>query len=216
MGCLVAVSVSTVRQVLHEGRTVSTGIFKAPVEGPRWIGALGVEGDEQADRRHHGGVNKAVYAYPVEHYPFWRDRLGADLPFGAMGENLTTEGLLEDSLCIGDRVRIGAAVLQVSQGRVPCYKLEARHGRPGLVREFLEAERPGVYFRVLEEGVVSAGDTAEVIERDPLRVTMARANRVMHFDRENPDEIKALADHPALSDEWRNQFAKLLGTGAGA
>lgn len=213
-GRLLALCVGGVRELPHEDRVVSTGIFKAAVEGRRWIGRLGVQGDAQGDTVHHGGVNKAVYAYPSEHYPFWANRLGADLPYGALGENLTTTGLLETDVCIGDRVRVGDAELEVSQARIPCYKLELRHGRPGLVRAFLEAERPGIYFRVAREGWICAGDPVEVVGRDSRRVSVARANRVMHFDRRDPNEIRALAEHPAMSEEWRVRYARLLSEGA--
>ncbi|MCW5943426.1 MAG: MOSC domain-containing protein [Fimbriimonadaceae bacterium] len=212
MGRLIAVSVSSVREVSHEGRAVATGIFKTPATGDRWIRTLGVEGDAQADQVHHGGSNKAVYAYPWEHYRFWADRLDrGDLLPGSFGENLTTEGLLEQDVCIGDRVRIGEAELQATQARVPCFKLEIRHDRPGLVKEFLEAERPGIYFRVVREGRVRVGDPVEIVARDPLEVSVARANRVMHFERHDESEIRRLAEHPAMSEEWRRVFRRLLG-----
>src|SRR3989475_8885773 len=141
---VVSINVGLPREVRWHGKTVLTSIFKAPVEGSVKVRHLNVEGDRQSDLAVHGGADKAVYVYPAEHYAFWRAELpGVDLPWGAFGENLTTEGLMEDSVHIGDRFRIGSAELVVTQPRMPCFKLGIRFGRPDIRHgEALSAERP--------------------------------------------------------------------------
>ena len=164
---VVSVNVSLPKAVEWRGRTVMTGIFKEPVAGRIQVRSLGLVGDGQADPSVHGGPAKAVYAYPSEHYPFWRQELERpDLTWGAFGENLTTEGLAERTLRIGTELRVGSALLQVTQPRLPCYKLGIRFGRADMVRRFLASGRSGFYLAVLEEGAVAAGDP---IERIPER-----------------------------------------------
>src|SRR6059036_760909 len=161
---VVFVNVSLPKTVEWRGRKVTTAIFKEPVEGRVRIRRTGLVGDRQADPSVHGGPTKAVYGYPSEHYPFWRRELGrADLPWGSFGENLTTEGLDERTLRVGDRLRVGSALLQVTQPRLPCYKLGIRFGRADMVRRFLASGRSGFYLAVLEEGAVAAGDLIEWI-----------------------------------------------------
>src|SRR3989475_3465849 len=156
------------------GRKVTTAIFKEPVEGRVRIRRTGLVGDRQADPSVHAGPTKAVYAYPSEHYPFWRRELGqADLPWGSFGENLTTEGLDERTLRVGDRLRVGSALLEVTQPRMPCYKLGVRFGRLDMVRRFLPGGRSGLFLPVHEEGDVAASDPIE-----PLRAAHARPRRV--------------------------------------
>ncbi len=157
--CVVAVSVASARGVPWNGRTVRTGIYKAPVPGRVPVRRLGLAGDEQADHDAHGGPLKAVYAYPSEHYAFWREELpDAQLPWGAFGENLTTAGLSEAGVHVGDGFRIGTAILAVTKPRFPCYKLGIRFGREDIVPRFLESGRTGFYLRVLEEGSLGTGD----------------------------------------------------------
>ncbi len=145
---LVSLNVGLPRDVAWHGKTVTTGIFKRPVAGPCMVRALDLDGDRQADLSVHGGPDKAVYAYPSEHYELWRRELpDLDLPWGAFGENLTTAGLAEEEVSIGDRLRIGSAELVVTQPRLPCYKLEVRLGE-GMVKRFLESRRTGFYLRV--------------------------------------------------------------------
>ena len=160
---IVAVSVGQPSDIEWKGETVRTSIFKAPVEGRVRAGRLGLEGDTQSDPEVHGGEDKAVYAYPAEHYAWWRGELpGVDLPWGAFGENLTVEGLLEERLHIGDRLRAGTAEFAVTEPRMPCYKLAARFGRADMVRRFLRSGRTGFYLAVLREGEVGAGDAIEL------------------------------------------------------
>ena len=156
------------------GRPVRTGIFKTPVEGPVVIKRTKVEGDEVADLRVHGGPYKAVYLYPSEHYDFWKKELSLpELPFGAFGENLTTEGLTEMAVHIGDEYQVGSSILKVTQPRMPCFKLAIRFERADMVKKFWQSERSGIYFSVVKEGQVERGNTIEEIESDPERVSVS-------------------------------------------
>ncbi len=142
-----------------QGRVVETSIYKMPVAGPVRVGRLSLEGDQQADLRSHGGEFKAVYAYPAEHYPVWREEMERpDLSWGAFGENLTVRGLSEDEIVIGDELAIGSARFRVVQPRYPCYKLALKMRRPDMIVKFLESGRSGFYLSVLEEGFIAAGE----------------------------------------------------------
>ena len=161
---VLSVSVSPARTVPWKGHAVRTGIFKAPTDRRVRVRRLGLEGDEQADLEVHGGPLKAVYAYPSEHYPFWKAELpGTPLPWGAFGENLTVVGLSEDGVRVGDRFRIGTALLAATKPRFPCYKLGIRFGREDLIDRFRSSGRTGFYLRVLEEGELGAGDRIEIL-----------------------------------------------------
>ncbi len=165
---IVSVNVGGPREVQWRGRRVTTSIWKSPVQGRVRVGTLNLKGDEQSDLSVHGGADKAVYAYPVEHYPFWRNELPAiEFPFGAFGENLTIEGLLEADVRIGDRYEIGSAEFQVTQPRMPCFKLGIRFGRDDMIRRFLRSGRSGFYLAVLREGEVESGDAIKFTGRDP-------------------------------------------------
>jgi len=171
---LVAVSVGRPRQVEWRGEKVLTSIFKAPVAGRVRVGRLNIEGDEQSDLEVHGGEDKAVYAYPAEHYAYWREQLpGVELPWGAFGENLTVEGLLEESVHVGDRFRAGTAELQVTDPRMPCYKLALRFNRTDMVKRFLKCGRTGFYLAVLKEGEIGAGDAIEPSGQSEQRISIA-------------------------------------------
>ena len=154
---VISVNVGLPREVIWKGMTVQTGIFKDPVDRPVTISKLNLAGDQQADLTVHGGAEKAVYAYPAEHYEYWQKRL-PEVPFswGKFGENLTTEGLKEDALCVGDHLRVGSAVLMVTQPRMPCYKLALRFDRDEMIKRFLTSQRSGFYLSVIEEGEVHA------------------------------------------------------------
>ena len=160
------------REARWRGRTVRSAIWKAAVAGRVRVGKFNVEGDAQAELALHGGLEKAVYAYPAEHYAYWAPLLGA-LDWGAFGENLTTEGLLEDAVHVGDRLQVGSAVLEVTQPRTPCVKLAARFQRPSIVREFMESGRSGFYCAVVREGDLAAGDAITWAERAPQMPTIA-------------------------------------------
>jgi MOSC domain-containing protein YiiM len=208
---IVSLNVGLPREVAWRGRTVRTGIFKAPVSGSLRARASGLEGDGQADLSVHGGRDKAVYGYPAEHYGYWREALPeAELSWGALGENLTTRGLLEDAVHIGDRFRVGGAELAVTQPRTPCFKLGLRHDRPGLVKQFLRSGRSGFYFAVLVEGAVEAGDRIERIDLDERRLSVADCVRLAR-GKGDRDLLRAAAAHPALADAWQTQLREELG-----
>lgn len=204
---LASVNVGLPREVEWRGGRVLTGIFKSPVEGRVRVHALNLEGDRQADLSVHGGPDKAVYAYPAEHYEYWREALpGVELPPGSFGENLTTEGLKEAEIRIGDRHRIGSAVLRVTQPRMPCFKLGAKFGRDDMVKRFLASERTGFYFAVVEEGDVAAGDAIEPLERASHDVTVAEITRLYARDRTDLEGLRRAAEVEALPESWRGHF----------
>jgi MOSC domain-containing protein YiiM len=170
---LISVNVGLPRRVEHNGEPVATGIYKSPVAERVKVNQLNLEGDGQADLRVHGGFSKAVYAYPFEHYEFWqREFPETDLPFGIFGENLTTQGLFETEVCIGDKFRIGTAEFMVTEPRFPCFKLGIRFGRTDIIRRFQKSLRSGFYLAVLRTGEIGAGDKIEIISRDENKVTV--------------------------------------------
>jgi MOSC domain-containing protein YiiM len=209
---LVSVNVGTVRVVEWNGEPLETGIFKEPVAGPVRVHVTNLEGDRQADLTVHGGVDKAVYAYPSEHYPFWRDRLQrTDLGWGMFGENLTTEGLDEASVRIGDVFAIGTVELEVSQPRMPCKKLNMKFGRNDMGKHFLRSGRLGFYFRVRREGVLEAGDTAtRVAAGDPDAPTIAELARLETVAKHDRALLERAARALALSETWRRGYAEQL------
>ncbi len=171
---LVSLNVGTPRGVTLKNRTITTGIFKEPVQGQVMLRRLNLDGDKQADLSVHGGADKAIYAYPSEHYNYWRQKLpDMKLPWGMFGENFTTEGLLEDTVKIGDRFRIGSAEVTVTQPRLPCYKLGIKFGRADMVKRFLASGRTGFYLKVSREGMVGAGDAVELISQGESNATVA-------------------------------------------
>lgn len=176
---LVSVNVGIPRGVTLKNRTITTGIFKEPVEGRVMLRKLNLDGDKQADLSVHGGADKAVYAYPSEHYEYWRKKLpDMELPWGMFGENFTTMGLLEDAVRIGDRFRIGTSEVIVTQPRLPCYKLGIRFGRAKMVRSFLASGRTGFYLAVTQEGMVGAGDDIRLISQGENKSTVADVVRL--------------------------------------
>jgi MOSC domain-containing protein YiiM len=172
-----SVQIGKARSLEHRGRTVRTGIFKEPVLFRVRATRLGLEGDVQADRRVHGGPEMAVYAYDLSGYAHWRRELGAELPYGQFGENLTVEGLPETDVRIDDVYRIGGALLQVSKPRSPCFKLALRMERPDFPKAFIESRRTGFYLRVLEEGELGAGDPITLVSREPGALSVERLVR---------------------------------------
>jgi MOSC domain-containing protein YiiM len=209
-GKVVSINVSLGRKVEHNGEIVGTGIFKEPVADRVMVRRLNLDGDRQIDLRYHGGEHKAVYAYPHEHYASWAAELGRnDLRFGQFGENLTTEGLLEDTVHLGDRFRIGGALLEITQPRVPCFKLGIKMGDPRFPKRFLQSMRSGFYLRVLEEGEVGAGDVIERVEVGPEAITIRALYHLRFRDPTNRAEIKRALGVPALSKEWRKDLSGL-------
>lgn len=177
---LVSVNVGRPRDVPWQGKILHTGIFKSPVEGLVALRGHQLDGDGQGNTDVHGGADKAVYAYATEHYPYWRGELPeVDLPWGAFGENLSTEGLLEENVRIGDVYRIGTTLLRVSQPRFPCSRLAMRMGREDMVKRFLASLRSGIYFAVLEEGALAAGDAIRLEARAATPITVRDVTRVV-------------------------------------
>jgi MOSC domain-containing protein YiiM len=208
---LLSVNAGLPREVQWRGRVVLTSIFKAPVPGRVRVMRMNLVGDRQADLSVHGGADKAVYAYPSEHYAFWRNELpGADLPWGAFGENLTTEGLLEDKVHIGDRFRAGSAEFIVTQPRMPCFKLGIRFNRPDMVKRFLRSGRTGFYLAVLREGEIGAGDRLDLIEEDASHITVADVVALYAADAANQDLLRRASELPALPASWREYFRERL------
>jgi MOSC domain-containing protein YiiM len=190
---------------------VLTSIFKAPVDRRLRLTKLNFEGDEQSDLSVHGGVDKAVYVYPSEHYDFWRRELPqADLPWGVFGENLTTAGLLEADIRIGDRFRVGSAEFVATQPRMPCYKLGIRFGRPDIVKRFLQSGRTGFYFAVTLEGEVGAGDPIEPLARADEGLTVADVVNLYTVDAENQELLRRATRSSILPEGWREYFRKRL------
>ena len=194
----------------------TSAIDKAPVEGPVMAGPQGLAGDEQADRRHHGGPDKALHAYAAANYPLWAaempERAGRFRP-GAFGENLVVEGLDESGLCLGDRWHLGRALVEVSQGRQPCWKLNLRFGRPDMARCVQDSGRCGWYFRVLEPGEIAAGNRATLAARPHPGWPLARVSRLLYRDRLNRADLAEFATLPGLPESWRRLALARLQSG---
>jgi MOSC domain-containing protein YiiM len=206
---VLSVNVGLPRKVLFNGQTITTAIFKDPVKGPVMLRKINLDGDKQADLTVHGGVDKAVYSYPAEHYDYWRKQYpNIDIIWGMFGENFTTEGLMEDTVNIGDQVQIGSAKLVAVQPRMPCYKLGVRFGFMEIIRRFLSSGRPGIYFKVLKQGEVNTGDKIEIIERDKNNVTVKDIVR-LYIDRDHVDNIETMRRAikiSALPEGWKYEF----------
>jgi MOSC domain-containing protein YiiM len=208
---LISVNVGLPCTVIWKGEPVTTGIFKDPVEGRVKLSRLNLAGDKQADLSVHGGLSKAVYVYPAEHYAYWQQELpGMRLPWGMFGENLTTHGLLEDTVHIGDRLRIGSAEMIVTEPRMPCYKLALKFGRDDIIKRFLRSGRSGFYLAVLQEGEVGAGDEVEFIERDRHQVTVADIVRLYVKEKDNLELLQRVVQVEALSESWRDYFSQQI------
>jgi MOSC domain-containing protein YiiM len=204
---IVSVNVGLPREVTWQGKVITTGIFKEPLTTAVMLRSLNLDGDKQADLSVHGGPDKAVYAYPVEHYEYWREQLpDMNLPWGMFGENLTTEGLIEDTIYIGDRFRIGEAEVMVTQPRLPCYKLGIKFGRADMVKKFLSSRRTGFYFAVLREGMVEAGKVIEPMSRGEEGVSVADITRVFAFEKDDLTTLQRAVSTEALPQNWKDYF----------
>jgi len=212
---LIALLTGTVRP--FGPRSVPSGIDKHPVAVPVHLGREGLSGDGQGDRRHHGGPDKAVHHYPFDHYPTWQEEIGAvpllDRP-GGFGENISTTGLTEDDIALGDRFRLGGAVIEVSQGRQPCWKLNHRFAVADMAARVQRTGRTGWYYRVIEEGMVAPGDALALIDRRTPAWTLGRVWRVLYVDTLDRGELAALAALPNLPDSWRRLAERRLATRA--
>lgn len=208
---IISVNVGLPRLVVSHGQSVSTGIFKKPVEGRVPLRTLNLDGDRQSDLSVHGGPDKAVYAYPSEHYDYWRAELPEmELPWGMFGENFTTEGSDEDAVNIGDRFRLGQAELTVTQPRLPCFKLGIKFGRSDIIKRFLVSGRTGFYFSVQSEGDVGAGDTLQLIERSEHNVKVSDITRLYVKDRRDVETMRRAIKVDALPEGWREFFRKQM------
>jgi len=210
---VLSVNVGLPRKVLFNGQSVTTGIFKNPIKEPVMVRKLNLDGDKQADLTVHGGVDKAVYSYPKEHYSYWRNQFShLDFVWGMFGENFTTEGLMEDDINIGDQFQIGSAKLVATQPRMPCYKLGVKFGTMEIIRRFLSSGRSGIYFKVLEEGEVQPGDEIKIIKRDKNNVTVKdivslyNSNDIEH----NIEIMKRAIKVESLPEGWRYDLQKNL------
>jgi MOSC domain-containing protein YiiM len=207
---VIAVSVGLPREVHWRGRAVETSIFKNPVLGPVRVGRLNLEGDKQSDLTVHGGAEKAVYVYPSEHYRFWREQLpGVELPWGAFGENVTSEGLDEENVRIGDRLLIGSASFVVTQPRMPCYKLALRFDRLDMIKRFLQSGRTGFYLSVSQEGELAAGDSV-TLQRGEASVSVSEIVSLYAADASNQELLRRASELTALPEPWRDYFRERL------
>jgi MOSC domain-containing protein YiiM len=208
---LVSVNTGRPRDVRVNGDAVRTSIWKSPREGRVRVAGVNLEGDEQSDLTVHGGQYKAVYAYPSEHYSYWRRELpGVDLSWGVFGENLTTEGLLETDVCIGDRLRIGTAEFQVTQPRQPCFKLGIRFGREDMLKRFVASGRSGFYLSIVAEGDVGRGDAIHVTHRAADSISVAEIFALKMGGHASSDALRRAASIEALAPSWRDHFRGLL------
>jgi len=211
MARLLSINVGLPRDITWQGRTVHTGIWKAPVEGPRMVRRLNVDGDGQGDLAGHGGEHRAVFVYQLDSFQYWQNQLGRkDLAYGQFGENFTVEGLADTEVCIGDRYRIGGALFEVTQPRVTCYRVGIRMNEPQMAALLVRHGRPGFYFRVIEEGEVEAGDEIIPVAVGPERMTISEINALLYTPGHPRGRLERALRIPALSAGWRNSFAALL------
>ncbi len=207
---VISINVGLPRDVESRGQIVRTSIFKDPVAGTVRVGRLNLAGDQQSDLTVHGGAEKAVYVYPSEHYAFWRGELpDFEMPWGTFGENFTTTGL-DESIHIGDRLRVGSAEFVVTQPRMPCYKLGIRFGRLDIMKRFLRSGRTGFYLAVTSEGDVTAGDEVSVIARHPDAITVADVVSLYASDAHNQELLRRVTGLTALPEDWRDYFRQRL------
>jgi len=208
---ILSINVGLPRKVIWKGKIVETGIFKEPTLGPVKVRFLNIDGDAQADLTVHGGLDKAVYAYPIEHYDDWRKEVPEiDFTIGIFGENLTIRGLKEEEVQIGDCFRVGSVELKVTQPRMPCYKLGIRFGRPDMIKRLLENRRCGFYFSVMQEGEVKAGDKLVQLNQENHNITIADIFRLYTSEIFDLDLLRRAAELEALPASWRNYFGQQI------
>lgn len=208
---ILSVNVSLPKEVDFEGQKVTTGIFKKSIDGRIMLRTLNLDGDKQADLTVHGGPDKAVYAYPIEHYEFWRKVYpDMEMPNGMFGENFTIEGLMESEVSLGDSFEIGSSKVIATQPRMPCYKLGVKFGRMDVLKKFLASGRSGIYFKVLEEGEVGAGDPIIQIKKDTNQVGITDIVRLYSSDREDIEMMRRTVKVEALPEGWRDYFLEQI------
>lgn len=206
-----SIQIGMPKTVEFRGKQISTGIFKDRIKGPVMLKTLSLEGDGQADLRVHGGVDKALYAYPFDTYNRWR-KLRPDLEFtdGAFGENLSMSSLQEDSIYIGDIYELGEAIVQVTQPRFPCYKLGVKFKESKIIKQFMEFDRPGVYFRVLKEGIIDVGDELKLVSREKVLLSVLELFHIQDFEEVNKDRIREILQVESLTEQWKADFRAML------
>jgi MOSC domain-containing protein YiiM/ferredoxin-NADP reductase len=215
MARLLSVNVGLPRDIAWRGKTVHTGVWKDPVRGRCRVGRLNLDGDGQGDLAGHGGEHRAVFVYQIESYRYWQEQLRRnDFVFGQFGENFTVEGLPDDGVYIGDRYRIGSALLEVTQPRVTCYRVGIRMNEPRMPALLTSSGRPGFYFRVLEEGEVGAGDEIVKLEEGKERMSVAEVNALLYSPQHPRDRLERASQIAALSPGWRSSFIALLRSGS--
>jgi MOSC domain-containing protein YiiM len=211
---LVSINCGLPRETVWHGKSVTTSIYKEPVEGRIVLRTLNLDGDRQADLSVHGGKDKAVYCYPIEHYDYWNTELtGQQLITGAFGENFTIEGLYEDAVHIGDKFSVGSAEVLVTQPRLPCYKLGIKFGSDDMVKRFLNSRRTGFYLAVTREGDVGAGDELLVLSHDPSSVPVSEITRLYvtkEYLIEDVNQMQRALKVAALPEGWKEYFRKKL------
>ena len=211
VGRLLSLNVGGPRDVPWEGKTIRTAIWKEPVEGPRMVRTINIDGDDQADRAAHGGEHRAVYVYQVDSYRYWERELGrSDFTYGQFGENFTVEGLADDEVCIGDRYRIGSAIFEVTQPRVTCFRLGIRMSEPRMPSLLVAHHRPGFYLRVIQEGPVQSGDAILRLQTGPEQLSVADVDRLLYLPHRSRRMLERVVRIPALSDGWKGSFRELL------
>jgi len=211
---VVSVNVGLPKQISYGMRQVVTSIFKEPIEGRVKVTTLNLDGDAQADLSVHGGLDKAIYSYSEEHYKYWKEVYPTIvMPFGMFGENLTTQGLNEDTVNIGDQYQIGSSRLVVTQPRMPCYKLGIKFGRMDILEKFINSQRPGIYYKVLQEGDLGAGDNIILLYKDKNNVTI---NDIVSLylndrhDKENISKMKKATKLKSLPESWKIYFSQKI------
>jgi len=204
---VLSVNVGSLQKMLRNGKKIQTGIFKKSTEGPINVKWLGLEGDQQANKKLHGGIDKAICVYPSEYYELWKEELGKpDLSFGDFGENLTTFGLLEDDIYLGDRLRIGSVEVVVTQPREPCITLNVRLGRKDLSALIRKSGRSGFYFSVEKEGIIENGDSIESISKEENRVSVSDFNQIINGETGIADIIERASKIDILPPRLKKQF----------
>src|SRR6476469_4693043 len=211
MSRLLSVNVGLPQDVMWEGKTVRTSVWKTPVEGRRMVRKLNIVGDAQADLAGHGGEHRAVFVYQMDSYRYWERILDRnDFSFGQFGENFTVDGLLDNEVCVGDRYRIGGAEFEVTQPRVTCYRVGIRMNEPRMAALLVEHRRPGFYFRVLQEGEVGAGDDIVKLSSGPERISVAEVDALLYLPGHSHEQLQRALRIPALSKGWQSSFQAML------
>jgi MOSC domain-containing protein YiiM len=211
MRCIKSVNIGLPKELEWRGKQVLTGIFKYPATTAVQVTLDGLKGDGQGDLVHHGGKDKAVYAYPFEHYSYWKEFLRTDnLRMGIFGENLTIEGLMDYEVCLGDYFQFGSAILMAIQPRMPCSKIGLPFNDPKMTQHFAKARRNGFYFRVIKEGTLQEGDPIQLVEKSPYAITIQEVVDCYAKPKENAVRIEQILNVPFLPQLLKSSFIQLL------